>query len=35
MLETRMEDQVLIATLDHGKTNSITRETLDKLKKAK
>ena len=34
MLETRMEDQVLIATLDHGKTNSITRETLDKLKKA-
>lgn len=34
MLETRIEDQTLIATLTNGKTNSITRETLDKFKSA-
>ena len=34
MLETRIEDQTLIATLVNGKTNSITRKTLDKLKSA-
>lgn len=34
MLETRLEDQILIATLTNGKTNSITRETLEKLQAA-
>ncbi len=34
MLETRLDDQILIATLTNGKTNSITRETLDLLKAA-
>lgn len=34
MLETRIEDQTLLATLVNGKTNSITRGTLDKLKSA-
>lgn len=34
MLETRIEDQILLATLINGKTNSITRETLDKLQAA-
>lgn len=34
MLETRIEDQTLIATLVKDKTNAITRETLDKLKVA-
>ena len=34
MLETRIEDQTLIVTLTNGKTNSITRKTLDKLKSA-
>ena len=32
MLETKVEDNTIIATLTHGKTNSITRETLDNLK---
>ena len=32
MLETRIEDNIMVATLTHGKTNSITRETLDNLK---
>jgi len=34
MLETRLDDQILIATLTNGKTNSITRETLEKLERA-
>lgn len=34
MLETRTEDQILIATLTHGKTNSITRQTLEDLRDA-
>ena len=34
MLETRLDDQILIATLTNGKTNSITRETLEKLQAA-
>lgn len=34
MLETRIENQTLLATLVNGKTNSITRGTLDKLKSA-
>ncbi|MCP4120057.1 MAG: enoyl-CoA hydratase/isomerase family protein [Desulfobacteraceae bacterium] len=34
MLETRLDDQILIATLTNGKTNSITRETLDQLQAA-
>ncbi len=34
MLETTIDDQILIAKLTHGPTNSITRETLDQLKKA-
>ena len=34
MLETRIEDQTLIATLVNGKTNAITRKTLDQLKAA-
>ena len=34
MLETRLDDQILIATLTNGKTNSITRETLDQLRAA-
>ncbi|MFO7886363.1 MAG: enoyl-CoA hydratase/isomerase family protein [Desulfobacteraceae bacterium] len=34
MLETRMEDQILIATLKNGKTNSITEKTLNSLKTA-
>ncbi|MBF0204490.1 MAG: enoyl-CoA hydratase/isomerase family protein [Desulfamplus sp.] len=32
MLETKIEDQIMIATLTNGKTNSITRQTLDDLK---
>lgn len=32
MLETKIEDQIMIVTLTHGKTNSITRQTLEKLK---
>ncbi|MFH1155757.1 MAG: enoyl-CoA hydratase/isomerase family protein [Pseudomonadota bacterium] len=34
MLETRLEDQILIVTLTHGKTNSITRQTLEMLQQA-
>ncbi|MEA1967438.1 MAG: enoyl-CoA hydratase/isomerase family protein [Thermodesulfobacteriota bacterium] len=34
MLETRIEDQILIANITNGKTNSITKESLDKLKQA-
>ena len=34
MLETRLDDQILIATLTNGKTNSITRETLEQLQAA-
>lgn len=32
MLETKIEDQIMITTLTHGKTNSITLETLNNLK---
>ncbi|MBF0232986.1 MAG: enoyl-CoA hydratase/isomerase family protein [Desulfamplus sp.] len=32
MLETKIEDQIMIATLTNGKTNSITRQTLDHLR---
>jgi len=34
MLETTIEDNILVAKLTHGPTNSITRETLDQLKEA-
>ncbi|OQY01928.1 MAG: hypothetical protein B6I26_02910 [Desulfobacteraceae bacterium 4572_130] len=34
MLKTTIEDQILIANLDNGKTNSFTKETLEKLKHA-
>ncbi len=34
MLETTLEDRILIATLKNGKTNAITRETLAELKQA-
>ncbi|MBF0378674.1 MAG: enoyl-CoA hydratase/isomerase family protein [Desulfamplus sp.] len=32
MLETKIEDNIIIATLSHSKTNSITRQTLDDLR---
>lgn len=32
MLESRIEDQIMIVTLTNGKTNSVNRETLDQLK---
>ena len=34
MLTTKIENQILIATLDNGKTNSFTKETLEKIKYA-
>jgi enoyl-CoA hydratase/carnithine racemase len=34
MLETRLEDRILIATLSNGKTNAITRRTLELLREA-
>ncbi len=32
MLKTKLDDQIMIATLCNGKTNSITKETLDQFK---
>ena len=32
MLESRLDDQIMIITLNHGKTNSVNKETLDQLK---
>ncbi len=32
MLESKLDDQIMIITLTHGKTNSVTKETLDQLK---
>lgn len=32
MLETRVDDQIMIAALSHGPTNSITKKTLDDMK---
>ncbi|SLM27970.1 FadJ [Desulfamplus magnetovallimortis] len=32
MLESKLDDQIMIVTLTNGKTNSITRETLEQLK---
>ncbi len=34
MLETKIEDNIMVATLTNGKTNSITKQTLDSLKES-